>query len=290
MENTPEMMQQEIASKPVAPADMKHWFVKPDYLETEKFRRLSYGGLVIRHEIHTYMGRALFFTISAIVASFITFYAYHFVKDLLAEGDEDAMQVRQRVITSVNELAPPPPMNQDQPPPPPKPMIKPPAAPDVGQIKKVKDEEAPRQKTLATQEVVKKAIEKNAFGEGDTTGLSDPNVVAYVPVQEPVQLDDADPEDFVAVEKEPEFVDRPAIAYPEVAKRAGMEGLVVVRVLIEKDGRPKKAQIMKNPGTDIFDQAAIDNVMKATYTPAIQNGKAVKVWMTVPIRFKLNQR
>ncbi|NTV47026.1 MAG: energy transducer TonB, partial [Chlorobiales bacterium] len=73
-------------------------------------------------------------------------------------------------------------------------------------------------------------------------------------------------------------------------RKIGQEGQVTISVLIGTDGRPIKSKILKRKPEDleIFDQAAIDAVMESTYQPGIQNGRPVKVWLTVPIRFKFN--
>ena len=272
-------------------AEHKDGFVKTDYLDTDKLRHLTYGNLVLRREYHIFMAKGVGYAIGIIAGIFIFYLSWGWIKQLLTASDDEIMTVKPRQL-SVSDLQPPPPMDQNQPPPPPPPAFKPPAAPDVGEVKKVKDEEAPRQKTFADQDLIKKATAKGAAGEGDTTGLSDPNIgfagAGSGPV-EPVD-DGGDPPDFVAVEKDPEFVNRVQAAYPDMARKAGIEGKVIVKVLVGKNGKPEKAQIIKNPGTDIFDESVINAVMNSTYTPAIQNGRPVKVWLMVPFSFKLNAR
>ena len=73
--------------------------------------------------------------------------------------------------------------------------------------------------------------------------------------------------------------------YPEIARKAGLQGKVFVRFHVGKDGRVHEVQILK--GEAIFQQAAIDAVMKFRFSPAMQNDKAVSVWMSQVIRFDL---
>lgn len=271
------------------PAEEQNGFVKTDYLDTDKLRHLTYGNLVLRRQYHVFMAKGIIYSVSIFVAIFLVYLSYGWIKQWLTASDDEIVMVKPRQL-SISDLQPPPPMDQTQPPPPPPVAYKPPAAPDVGEVKKVRDEEAPRQKTFADQDLIKKATAKGAAGEGDTTGLSDPNIgFAAGAGSGPIEpADDDDPPDFVAVEKDPEFVNRVQAVYPEMAKRAGIEGKVIVKVLVGKNGKPEKAQIIKNPGTDIFDEAVINAVMNSTYTPAIQNGRPVKVWLMVPFVFKLN--
>ncbi|NUQ80088.1 MAG: energy transducer TonB [Bacteroidetes bacterium] len=96
---------------------------------------------------------------------------------------------------------------------------------------------------------------------------------------------------FEVVEELPEIVGglaaiQKAIVYPEIAKRAGIEGTVVIRAAINEKGDVIKAVVAKGIGAGC-DEAATEAVMKAKFKPGSQRGKPVKVWLTIPVRFKL---
>jgi TonB family protein len=124
-------------------------------------------------------------------------------------------------------------------------------------------------------------IDMGGFGIGDGT-LIDPNVRVQKE-QEP------DPDEFVFVEKEPSFdyadLQR-RVQYPEIARRAGIEGKVIVKVLVGKDGKPKRAFVADSP-SEMLNDAALKAVLATTFTPAIQNGNPIDVWVTIPIIFKI---
>ncbi len=265
------------------------WASHPEYLDTARLRKITYGNLVLRKKYHKFFQSGVFAAVAFFVSIWFGYIAYGYIATWVSGwGDDDAPVVsNRRVITSITELAPPPPMNENLPPPPPV-AVAPQAPPDVGKVKKVKNEEAPREKTLATQKDIKKALMAGAQdNSGDTSGIGEGLV--YAPPEEPVEMEE-DPPMFVAVEKMPSFVNQIKPKYPEIAKRSGIEGLVVVNVLIGKDGRPIKAKIMKKKpkDSDIFDEAAVSALMGSSYSPGIQNGRPIKVWLTVPMRFKLN--
>jgi TonB family protein len=97
---------------------------------------------------------------------------------------------------------------------------------------------------------------------------------------------------FVSVEQMPEPIGGIAgiqkrIRYPEIAKRAGIEGRVFVLAFIDAKGNVVKARIIKGIGAGC-DEAALKAVEKTKFTPGRQRGKAVNVQVTVPILFKLN--
>jgi len=99
------------------------------------------------------------------------------------------------------------------------------------------------------------------------------------------------PDEFVKTEKEPEpnyAMLKKNIVYPEQARRAGLQGKVIVRVLIGKDGMPKPGKVkIEDSSNEIFNQVSIDAIMKTPFTPAIQLGQPIEVWVTVPLNYQL---
>jgi len=75
--------------------------------------------------------------------------------------------------------------------------------------------------------------------------------------------------------------------YPEIAKRAGVEGRVIVVFVITKEGKVAEVKLLKGIGAGC-DEAAMD-VLKnmPDWEPGMQAGVPVNVKMTIPISFKL---
>jgi protein TonB len=57
-------------------------------------------------------------------------------------------------------------------------------------------------------------------------------------------------------------------------------------VLVDKEGNVRDVRLIKGIGAGL-DEAAIESVRQAKFTPAIQNHKPVAVWVSYPVRFKL---
>lgn len=74
------------------------------------------------------------------------------------------------------------------------------------------------------------------------------------------------------------------IIYPETARRAGVEGKVVVRVFVSKTGQVLQSKVQYSESS-MLDQAAIDAVKKCIWTPAIQNGLPIGCWVSIPVTF-----
>ncbi len=76
------------------------------------------------------------------------------------------------------------------------------------------------------------------------------------------------------------------IVYPEIAKRAGIEGKVIVKAYIDEEGNVVGTEILKGIGTGL-NEAAVSAIEKSKFTPGIKDGKPVKVQIVIPILFKL---
>jgi periplasmic protein TonB len=97
---------------------------------------------------------------------------------------------------------------------------------------------------------------------------------------------DPSPTVFIAFEKPPEPVFKAFPEYPDVAKRTGLEGTVIVQVLLNKEGKVKRALVAKT-NNEIFSEAAVEAAQKWVFTPALMQGKPVIVWISIPFRFRL---
>lgn len=91
--------------------------------------------------------------------------------------------------------------------------------------------------------------------------------------------------EFVPVEEQPIPVEMPKPVYPEIARRAGVEGKVLVHILVDRMGRVRDVKIIRGP--EVFHEAAKDAAWKGIWRPAIQNHGPVAVWVALPLRFTL---
>lgn len=147
---------------------------------------------------------------------------------------------------------------------------------------------------------------------------AEPRVVAEVPVEEPKPVEpmttDAPP---ISPTGEPDGLARttpgneaakgePAIGewvytdvlpqpvrcaeavYPDIAREAGVEGLVRVQMLIGLDGHVVRAVLQPGSRRSMLDEAALAAARTCVFTPALANGHPVMVWMGQAYRFRLH--
>jgi len=106
------------------------------------------------------------------------------------------------------------------------------------------------------------------------------------------------PDAYVWVDQAPEFPGgmvalRKYIAdhvkYPEIAKENEIEGTVIIKFIVECDGELSNITVLR--GVDpVLDSEAVRVIRSLPkFKPGMQNGCPVRVWFTLPVRFKLNE-
>jgi len=124
-------------------------------------------------------------------------------------------------------------------------------------------------------------------------------VQEQVVVKEPEPEKPKEEEIFVAVEQQAEFPGGTAalmkwlnnnIRYPEAAQQNDIQGRVVVKFVVEKDGSIGQVSIVKGVDKDL-DREAIRVVKKMPkWQPGKNNGVVVRSYFTLPVVFKLAQQ
>ena len=153
---------------------------------------------------------------------------------------------------------------ENRPPPPPKPPI---------------PIEAPSEDVLQDIEIQSTELDVNA------------DVAAPPPPPEENKNTNEEPQYFVAVEDMPEPIGGIAaiqskIVYPEIAKRAGVEGKVYVKAFVDTKGNVTKVVVQKGIGAGC-DEAAMKAVKETKFKPGKQRGKPVNVQVSIPVVFRL---
>jgi protein TonB len=91
-----------------------------------------------------------------------------------------------------------------------------------------------------------------------------------------------------AVDTPPRPTRRTAIDYPKLAKTKGIQGYVVLNLLIGPSGQVEQVKVLESTPPDVFEQAAVDGVRLWQFEPGLYKGQRVKVWARQTIRFDLS--
>lgn len=85
----------------------------------------------------------------------------------------------------------------------------------------------------------------------------------------------------------PERIGGAVPVYPEIARRARVDGVVILEALIDEHGRVGRLKVLRSE--PLLDAAALDAVATWRYTPPMLNGVPIPVLMTVTVRFNLDR-
>jgi len=77
------------------------------------------------------------------------------------------------------------------------------------------------------------------------------------------------------------------IVYPEIAQEGGIEGTVVIQAFVSKEGIVTETVVLKGIPNSGLDEAAMDAIRKTKFKPAKQRKRAVGVWTSIPVNFRL---
>lgn len=126
----------------------------------------------------------------------------------------------------------------------------------------------------------------------------DINLDAEMNLDEPLDMppppeEKEEPEEdfFVAVEQMPQLKGglgalQKKITYPEMARKAGIEGRVIIQFVVTKDGKVEDPRVIRGIGGGC-DKEALRVVKQAQFVPGRQRGKPVRVQYSLPITFRL---
>ena len=84
----------------------------------------------------------------------------------------------------------------------------------------------------------------------------------------------------------PAFIHQEIPVYPILARRLGKEGRVILKLLIDENGKLRNIEVVEAAGFG-FTEAAIEAVKKSTYAPGYRNGEGVLSKALLPVRFHL---
>lgn len=112
-----------------------------------------------------------------------------------------------------------------------------------------------------------------------------------LPPPPPEKKEEPEEDFFVAVEQMPKLIGglgdlQRQINYPSIARRAGIEGRVIVQFVVTENGTVEDPRVIRGIGGGC-DEEALRVVRKAKFNPGRQRGKAVRVQYSLPIIYRL---
>lgn len=95
--------------------------------------------------------------------------------------------------------------------------------------------------------------------------------------------------DFVPYDTPPEPVRLVKPNYPDIARKAGIEGFVILKLLVDVDGSVLDAKVLQSLNK-VCDEEAVKAAKASLFRPAKQRDKPVRVWVAFPVQFTLRDK
>lgn len=262
--------------------------LKADYLDIIfDNRNKTYGGYELRKNYERRTMKA----ITLVLFTTLLLLGAHAIASNLEQPKPIALNHVERVI-EIQDLTP----DIPDPPPPPMPPEPAPPAPSVVWTPPVIVKNEMVTETPPTNEDLKNKNPGTENSDGDPNGIPGPPAVpgsGHTPgfVEPPVIKEDVIQE---YVQQMPEFEGNISeylgrnIQYPPAAREANISGRVVIKFVVNEDGSISGAKVIKGIGGGCEEEAmrVINGMPK--WRAGKANGKAVKVYFTLPVRFTMN--
>ncbi len=230
------------------------------------FEFMPYGAPELLGVAKQYLTKALTVAMSAMLIIFLMLLGLTF---WLSHRPHETSNI----VVPYRELAAPPALT-DAPPPPKVQVVQQVAPPAAAIPVPGPAAQAPEDQHIASQQ------ELSAASPGISAEGND-NLVVAPPSDDLPKFGE-----YVYVEELPEAVTRVLPQYPDIAREAGVDGIVMVQALVGKDGGVKDTRVVNS--IPMLDAAAVAAVKQWVFKPALSNNKPVAVWVAVPVKFSLH--
>ena len=157
------------------------------------------------------------------------------------------------------ELVPPPPTENEPPP----------QAPPTPQLA-----EAPQQLSISPD------LELAAGAGGALAGFGEARALTGAQAVQDQAFDVSE------LEKRPEAISQVAPAYPAELRKAKIDGSVMLMFVLDENGRVEDPRV-ENSSRPEFEKPAVEAIKKWRFRPGIREGKAVRTYIRIPIKFKV---
>ncbi len=143
------------------------------------------------------------------------------------------------------------------------------------------EEPPPKERPKVAVEAESKVAEEEAVETIAATEFKE-DIIRTVPTGPEIEV-----VPYARVEVKPKLIKPVKPKYPEMARKAGIEGKVILMIIVGIDGSVTDARILKSSGNPLLDEAAIAAARKTRWSPAKQRDKPVPVRLAFPVTFNL---
>ena len=124
--------------------------------------------------------------------------------------------------------------------------------------------------------------------DADAGGIAPTTFSDFASLPAPPPPPSEEAQEFYAFDEAPVLLKYVSPKYPDLARQAGIEGTVLLNVLVGDDGKVMQVTVIQGDVTPAMEKAAMEAAKQFLFKPAKQRTVAVKARVAIPIRFKLH--
>jgi protein TonB len=165
---------------------------------------------------------------------------------------------------------------------------KPPLVQEIHPIQKMPLKK-PKQKTPKSQ-----TMEKTVLEPAPPAPAAEPEAPLSRDDEQPVREDVSEESPgkdvstaYMLKEATPLYKDNPPPSYPRIARRRGHQGIVILEVLVSREGNVKDLAVHQSSGYASLDDAAKASVWHWLFVPGMEGDRPVEMRVKLPVRFQL---
>ena len=201
--------------------------------------------------------------------AFLIFWMPALSRDLGSSGKNDSLKP---VLIRLQQPPPPPPPKQDRPKPKPREMIK---KLPVFPVQRVKRQTTRPKESLKLPDF---QFELNPKLAADLQVSAPPNELPSLPRE--FQIGEVD--------EQPQILRQVKPRYPFSARRRGITGKVLVKFIVDSQGRVQKPVIVEEQPAGLFGESVLQALAQWRFRPGFVQGAPVSTWVVLPIEFGLS--
>jgi protein TonB len=131
-------------------------------------------------------------------------------------------------------------------------------------------------------------VEKNESALNQTLAISDASGdgSSEIPGKDPTTLQSSE---GALTKAKPSYLRNPPPRYPEISRRLGEEGVVLLFVVVDREGSAVEVRVDKGSGHSLLDEAAVKAVKRWKFEPARLGPLPVESKVRIPVRFQLSK-
>jgi protein TonB len=129
-----------------------------------------------------------------------------------------------------------------------------------------------------------------AFNAADFSGVGVEGGIARGQTEERTIIHQDQPYLEAVVEERPERISSPPVRYPDILRQAGIEGRVLLELVIDTSGHAERGSIRVLSSThQLFEGPAREVAQASLFSPGRIQGRAVRVRVQLPINFSISR-